>query len=176
MVATAAPPHLLRQWREAFTPSSSGPLPAPVGADSRCRSGPLTDPERHPIPTRRQETGMRRSSRRSSALRGRPVFTRSPTPHSATRTGRRWHPGAGPVPIDRSGPRGRIITSAVTVKVAKRSASGPDTAGASGPGLAPPPGAARSLLQRPGGLPAEDGHPCGCCGLPSLVERSRQGG
>jgi hypothetical protein len=38
-----------------------------------------------------------------------------------------------------------LSTSAVTVKVAKRSASGPDTAGASGPGLAPPPGAARSI-------------------------------
>jgi hypothetical protein len=36
-----------------------------------------------------------------------------------------------------------LSTSAVTVKVQKRSASGPDTAGASGPGLAPPPGAAR---------------------------------
>lgn len=63
------------------------------------------------------------------------------------RTGRRWHPGPAPVAIDRSGPRSRISTSAVTVKVAKRSASGPDTAGASGPGLAPPPGAARSILQ-----------------------------
>jgi hypothetical protein len=38
-----------------------------------------------------------------------------------------------------------LSTSAVTVKVEKRSASGPDTAGASGPGLAPPPGAARSI-------------------------------
>ena len=38
-----------------------------------------------------------------------------------------------------------LSTSAVTVKVAKRSASGPDTAGASGPWLAPPPGAARSI-------------------------------
>jgi hypothetical protein len=38
-----------------------------------------------------------------------------------------------------------LSTSAVTVKVAKRSPSGPDTAGASGPGLAPPPGAARSI-------------------------------
>lgn len=56
-------------------------------------------------------------------------------------------PGPAPVAIDRSGPRSRISTSAVTVKVAKRSASGPDTAGASGPGLAPPPGAARSILQ-----------------------------
>ena len=61
------------------------------------------------------------------------------------RTGRRWHPGPAPVAIDRSGPRSRTSTSAVTVKVAKRSASGPDTAGASGPGLAPPPGAARSI-------------------------------
>jgi hypothetical protein len=44
MVAMAAPPHLLRQSREAVTPSSSGPLPAPVGANSRGRSGPLTNP------------------------------------------------------------------------------------------------------------------------------------
>jgi hypothetical protein len=64
-----------------------------------------------------------------------------PTP----RTGRRWHPGPAEVPIDRSGLAAELSTSAVTVKVEKRSASGPDTAGASGPGLAPPPGAARSI-------------------------------
>lgn len=92
------------------------------------------------------------------------------------RTGRRWHPGPAPVAIDRSGPRSRISTSAVTVQVAKRSASGPDTAAASGPGLAPPPGAARSILQvRPGGLPAEDGHRRGLLRTPRLVERSRGG-
>ena len=56
-----------------------------------------------------------------------------PTP----RTGRRWHPGPAEVPIDRSGLAAELSTSAVTVKVEKRSASGPDTAGASGPGLAP---------------------------------------
>jgi hypothetical protein len=74
------------------------------------------------------------------------------------RTGRRWHPGPAPVAIDRSGPRSRISTSAVTVKVAKRSASGPDTAGASGPGLAPPPGAARSIRQF-AGRPTGRGRP-----------------
>jgi hypothetical protein len=73
----------------------------------------------------------------------RPVSSTSPWRGAV----RRWHPGPAPVAIDRSGPRSRISTSAVTVKVAKRSASGPDTAGASGPGLAPPPGAARSILQ-----------------------------
>ena len=73
--------------------------------------------------------------------------TRSPTPHSATEPAADSIRGPAPVVIDRSGPRSRISTSAVTVKVAKRSASGPDTAGASGPGLAPPPGAARSILQ-----------------------------
>ena len=53
--------------------------------------------------------------------------------------------GPAEVPIDRSGPRSRIINSAVTVKVARRSPSRPYTAGASGSGLAPPPGAARSI-------------------------------
>src|SRR4029450_2735562 len=67
-------------------------------------------------------------------------------------------------------------TSAVTVQVVKRSTSGPDTAGASGSGLAPPPGAARSILQiRLGGLPAEDCHPRAAADHQDLVERSREG-
>jgi hypothetical protein len=91
------------------------------------------------------------------------------------RTGRRWHPGPAPVAIDRSGPRSRISTSAVTVKVAKRSASGPDTAGASGPGLAPPPGAARSILQvRRAAYRPRTATAAGCRGPPRLVERSRE--
>src|SRR4029453_14562092 len=60
---------------------------------------------------------------------------------------RRWHPGPAPVALTAQDLAGESSTSAVTVKVAKRSASGPDTAGASGSGLAPPPGAARFLLR-----------------------------
>ena len=91
------------------------------------------------------------------------------------RTGRRWHPGPAPVAIDRSRPRSRTSTSAVTVKVAKRSASGPDTAGASGPGLAPPPGAARSILQvRRAAYRPRTATAAGCRGPPRLVERSRE--
>jgi hypothetical protein len=101
--------------------------------------------------------------------------TRSPTPHSATEPAADSIRGPAPVVIDRSGPRSRISTSAVTVKVAKRSASGPDTAGASGPGLAPPPGAARSILQvRRAAYRPRTATAAGCRGPPRLVERSRE--
>jgi hypothetical protein len=55
-----------------------------------------------------------------------------------------WVVMAAEVAIDRPGPQSRIINECCNGDtVAKRSASGPDTAGTSGPGSAPPPGAAR---------------------------------
>ena len=67
-------------------------------------------------------------------------------------------------PLTYQDPAAESSTSAVTVKVAKRSPSAPDTASASGPGLAPPPGAAR--LSGSPGRPAEGAIAAGGCGPP----------
>ena len=84
--------------------------------------------------------------------------------------------GTGPVALTDQALAAQSSTSAVTVQVAKRSTLGPDTAGASGSGLAPPPGAARSILQvRLGGLPAEDRHARTAAYHQRLVERSQEG-
>ena len=69
-----------------------------------------------------------------------------------------------------------LSTSAVTVKVEKRSASGPDTAGASGPGLAPPPGAARSIRFARAAYRPRVPPPRAAADHQGLVERCQKGG
>ena len=158
-------------WHPHVTPGSRSPWPPPTTSRAGPAQGCGAAPDRRT--TRSHETSTTRASKR-----GRSVTLRQAVPAGGVHDrllAPHGHPGPAEVPIDRSGPRSRISTSAVTVKVAKRSASGPDTAGASGPGLAPPPGAARSILQvarsayRPRTATA-----AGCCGPSRLVERCKR--
>jgi hypothetical protein len=99
-------------------------------------------------------SGIGQCNSRAAVANSHPA-TRSPTPHSANWP--RWHPGPAPVAIDRSGPRSRISTSAVTVQVAKRSARDliPQPRAALGwpPRLGP-----LALSGLPGWPTGEDGH------------------
>jgi hypothetical protein len=83
---------------------------------------------------------------RGGGTRIRPRALLLPTP----RTGRRWHRDRRKYPLTYQDLAAESLTSAVTVKVTKRSPSGPDTAGASGPGLAPRLGPLANPV-RPGG-------------------------
>ena len=56
-------------------PSSSGSLPAPVGANSRGRSGPLTDPEQYPCTQPRQATQDAQSNQALVGTEKTPAFT-----------------------------------------------------------------------------------------------------